>query len=77
MSHLEVFKRFKSRFPEYVNENARWYPNGKNSIRIRRLCGSISIGPDLVFSCDSKGNWRFETLDYFIQDIPKGGKKHA
>lgn len=77
MTHLQVFEKFKARFPEYVNKNARWYPNGKNSIRIRHLCGSVPVGSDLIFSCDNEGNWRFETVDFHIRDMVKGEKKHA
>lgn len=62
MTHLEVFQKFKSRFPEYIGENTRWSPNGKNSIRITRIKNSIRMGPDLAFTCDQNGNWRFETI---------------
>lgn len=40
MSHAEVYKAFRQYFPTYVGENiAAWFPNGRNSIRVREANG--------------------------------------
>lgn len=61
MTHPEVLKRFKELFPQYFEDSTMWFPNGKNSIRIRMsYCG------DLVFSIDNKGKWIFETISHYL-----------
>lgn len=76
MTHPEVYKRFKAIFPEFVNKNIVWYPNGRGSIRIRHTVDGIRLGKDLVFSCDKNDVWRLETVDSFIKDM-KGGNQNA
>lgn len=73
MTHPEVYRRFKDLFPEFVNQNLVWYPNGRNSIRIRHAIDDILLGSDLIFSCDENESWRFETVDSFIDGM-KGGR---
>ncbi len=38
MTHNEVYKRFELYFPQYAGADKVdvWFPNGKNSIRIRQ-----------------------------------------
>ena len=44
MSHAEVYKAFRQYFPTYVGENiAAWFPNGRNSIRVREANGDEFI----------------------------------
>lgn len=59
MSHNEILTVFAVRFPEYLIDT--WFPNGKNSIRVRQ-----SNGQDLVFTYRSSTDWRFETVKSFI-----------
>lgn len=72
MVHNEVFKHFKSLFPT-ISENAQlWFPNGKNSIRVRQ-----NDGREFVFTYSSQNDWRFETSDYFIKRTMKVGEKQC
>ena len=64
MTQKEVYKAFELFFPQYTEHINVWFPNGKNSIRIR-----LANGNEFIFTCDSKGDWRFETLDSFLNDI--------
>lgn len=69
MTHNEVYKRFELYFSFYAGENvATWFPNGKNSIRIRQKNRT-----ELIFTYDGKDDWRFETAKSFINSM-KGGK---
>lgn len=69
MSHHEVLNLFLSFFPREAMDMLTWFPNGKNSIRIR-----LNDGQDYVFTINNKKNWRFETIDSFIERSMKGGK---
>ena len=35
MTHVKVYEQFKEQFPQYADQAEKWFPNGKNSIRIR------------------------------------------
>lgn len=61
MTHTNVLMKFKEMFPNYFEKSTIWFPNGKNSIRVRMIDGR-----DLVFSIDEKGKWIFETLSHYI-----------
>ena len=44
MSHSEVMKWFESYFPDYSGDRIdMWFPNGRNSIRIRQKNGQEFI----------------------------------
>ena len=61
MSHSEVMKWFENYFPDYSGDRVDvWFPNGRNSIRIRQKNG--------------QKDWRFETITSFLNGM-KGGKK--
>lgn len=70
MTHGDIFKWFELYFPNYSGEAVdAWFPNGKNSIRIRQ-----KNRQEFVFTYNGSKNWRFETLDSFMADL-KGEKK--
>lgn len=59
MSHAEVYKAFRQYFPTYVGENiAAWFPNGRNSIRVRE-----ANGDEFIFSFNNGKDWKFETME--------------
>lgn len=62
MTHATVLKYFKEEFPHYFEDSTIWFPNGKNSIRVRLKDNR----GDLVFTIDEKKNWMVETLGCHI-----------
>lgn len=70
MSHSDVMKWFELYFPDYSGDNiTMWFPNGKNSIRVRQ-----KNGQEFVFTYISSKDWLFETVSHFLDRL-KGGKK--
>ena len=67
MAHKEIYKIFKTIFPMYAEKATEYFPNGKNSIRIR--LGEVH--QDFVFTFLSKKEWRFETVDIFAKSLIK------
>ncbi len=69
MTHNEVYKWFELYFPIYAGDNiAVWFPNGKNSVRIRQ-----TNGQEFIFTYNEKQDWCFETRDSFFKRIKGGG----
>lgn len=64
MTHKSIFNSFKSRFPDIEEHSEIWFPNGKNSVRIR-----LKDGREIVYTCNDKDDWRLESLDSFIKRI--------
>lgn len=70
MSHNEVYKWFELYFPFYSGDKVvMWFPNGKNSIRIRQTNGA-----EFIFTYNEKHDWKFETVSSFLKSM-KGGKR--
>ena len=63
MTHTDIWKAFKDVLPAYAEQTTEFFPNGKNSIRVR--LGSLHR--DFIFSFTSKTEWCFETVDHFIK----------
>lgn len=61
MSHNEVYDQFKMFLPMYARCAETWFPNGKNSIRVRQMGGH-----DFIFTFKNDKDWRFETLTSFL-----------
>lgn len=70
MTHREVLDWFKLYFPQFAEHVEAWFPNGKNSIRIRQ-----TNHQDFIFTYNSKKDWRFETVDSYVQQLRKEIKK--
>lgn len=62
MSHNEIYQMFTLQFPDYMVKE--WFPNGRNSIRIRQ-----KNAQEFVFTYLSKTDWRFETIDSYIKGL--------
>lgn len=70
MAHSDVFKWFELYFPQYSGEKvAVWFPNGRNSVRIRQ-----TNGEEFIFTYGGKDDWKFETVKSFLK-ATKGEKK--
>ena len=64
MSHEKVYEWFESYFPQYSKYVVEWFPNGRNSVRVRQ-----SNGHDFIFTFYEHNDWCFETVDSFIKRL--------
>ena len=67
MLQKDVLEKFKELFPQYAEQVEMWFPNGKNSIRVR-----THERHDYVFTYHAKYCWSLETIDIYV-DRMKGG----
>ena len=70
MVHNDILKIYKSYFPEESSNIEAWFPNGKNSIRVR-----MKNRTEFVCTLNGKNNWRYDTIDSFISNTMKGATK--
>lgn len=70
MLHTDVYEKFKEMFPDHSSYVDEWFPNGKNSVRVR-----IKSGSDFIFTYNNVFDWCYETTDSFINKLMKGGQK--
>ena len=68
IGHKTVFAIFSEYFPKYVEESEKWFPNGKNSVRIR-----MKNKTEFIFTFENSRNWSFMTLDEYIKKM-KGAR---
>ena len=64
MIHSKVFKCFQECLPTFYENAETYFPNGKNSIRVRQ-----KDGKEFIFSFNGEKTWRFETVDRFLADM--------
>lgn len=63
MSHNDIYQKFEQMFPNMADRMTDiWYPEGKNSIRIRR---GRNIR-QLVFTYFSDKEWKLESYYHFM-----------
>ena len=67
MAHRDVFELFKKLLPTYAEDITEWFPNGKNSVRVR----NASLHQDFVFTYEGPQEWRFETVYSFTKTMIK------
>ena len=67
MTHTDLFKMFKTFFPLYAEMAKEYFPNGKNSIRVRM----DGINKDYIFTFHDKNDWKFETVNSFLKNNKK------
>lgn len=71
MTHDRIFKAFKLYMKPLMDcEFAMWFPNGRNSVRLRK-----KNGQEFVFTYHSPKDWKFETIDSYIKTMNKKEKK--
>ena len=63
MNHNKVWEKFKERNGLVTDIVVCWFPNGRNSIRVR-----LRGGGDLIFTYISKKKWKLETVDLYLDD---------
>ncbi len=64
MIHKNVYEWFKTLFPRFADEVTEWFPNGKNSVRVR-----THGNQDFVFTFKNRYDWKFETVESFIRSM--------
>ena len=67
MTHTDLFKMFKTFFPLYAEMSKEYFPNGRNSIRVRM----DGINKDYIFTFHDKNDWKFETVNSFLKNNKK------
>lgn len=63
MVHTDVYKLFKLTLPTFAEKMTEYFPNGKNSIRVR----NSGARQEYVFTVNGANEWRFETIDSFLK----------
>lgn len=71
MIHSEVYGRYKECLPDRAAQSKEYFPNGRNSIRVRQ-----NNEQEFVFTFIEPDSWKFETIDEFLTGM-KGEKKHG
>lgn len=61
MKHDLIFYYFKMCMPHQAKLIVKWFPNGKNSIRVR-----FANNEDFIFTYNGEQNWCYETVDSYI-----------
>lgn len=69
MIHKEVYKQFEFYLPLFAQNVEVWFPNGKNSIRVRQ-----TDKREFIFTYDGQRRWIFETVENFLNRM-KGERK--
>lgn len=70
MTHQNIYKLFSSLFPYICKGDITYFPNGKNSIRIRGIRGLGTKEQDYVFSVNNPDyEWKLETASNFIKNM--------
>ncbi len=60
MRHVDVHEMFTRLFPMYSAGKYTWYPNGRNTIRIK-----IIENIEFIFTYHNNRCWSFETLPMY------------
>lgn len=64
MAHTELIEKFKEICRINVEDFEHWFPNGKDSIRVR-----FDEYTDVVFTYHSEKDWRIESMDSYLMSI--------
>lgn len=61
MSHPDIFNKFSHMFPDKSVDIVIWFPNGRNSIRVRN-----SWNEEFIFTFNNSKDWMLETANSFL-----------
>ena len=64
MTHDIIYYNFVQHLHHYAKDVDTWFPNGKNSIRVRYINGC-----EFIFTYNKDSDWCYETLDCFIRRL--------
>lgn len=64
MTHAQVYEKFKEHLPDQEKDVKVYFPNGRNSIRIRK-----ENGLEYIFTINEPRFWKFETIDQFLSSM--------
>lgn len=67
MAHIDVFETFKAYFPNYADNIADWFLNGKNCIRIR-----LKDGRQFIFTYNNSKDWKLEAAERYLKNLKSG-----
>ena len=62
MVHKVIFDIYKMLFGEKYSDVETWFPNGKDSIRVR-----LKGKQELIFTYHDYKTWSLETVDMFLK----------
>lgn len=71
MTANQVYESFKRMFPGYVNDQIVYFPNGKNSIRIRGV-KDFDDGEIIFTVTNNQTEWKLESVRNFIKRMKEG-----
>ena len=61
MKHDLILHFFKTHLPFQARLVTEWFPNGKNSIRVR-----LTNKDEFIFTYNKEKEWCYETVDNYI-----------
>lgn len=64
MVSLNVFKRLLEVIPIAAEDVDCWFPNGKNSIRVRS-----KVYGEFIFTYKNKKEWKLESVESYLESI--------
>lgn len=70
LSRKDVLARFNDvcREFEMLEHLKEWFPNGRNSIRVR-----LDTGKEFIFTYNSSDDWKIESVGSFLKGLNRGG----
>lgn len=72
MTHNCVYDIFEKKFNKIAGQIEVWFPNGKNSIRIR-----LDDKNEYIFTFNSESDWSLETVNSYLKRVKGESKKRA
>lgn len=64
MVHTDIFKKYKLRCSMSNGSVNAWFPNGRNSIRVR-----LFDKKEVVFTYHGPKNWKIESMGSFLDSM--------